>query len=132
LATDPPIHHVAKALERPVDCRRRQNARSPASASDARLPQVGDEVFDIRRSYLSEGSIAEVLEDRLEPIVDRLANGELLREDVALFVDVCELFERERRRLGRGLRTTPLERAGSNALLQIGENLGSLGLRPDV
>jgi hypothetical protein len=35
-----------------------------------RLPQVGDEVLDIRRSDFGEGTIAEVLDDRPEPVVN--------------------------------------------------------------
>jgi hypothetical protein len=82
---------VAQNLDCAVDGCRRQNARSLASASDVRLPQVRDEVFDVRRPDLGEQAIAEVLDDRLQPVVDGFSDRESLREDVALFVDVCEL-----------------------------------------
>jgi hypothetical protein len=108
---------MAQDLDRSVDRRRRQNARSLASANDARLPQVSEEVLDIRCSDLTERSIAEVLDDGFKPVVDCLANCELLREYVALFVDVRELSERQPSRLR--LRTTFLERATANRLLEI-------------
>jgi hypothetical protein len=96
------------------------------------LPQVGDEVFDIRCSDLSNRAIAEVLDDRFEPVLDRLANREPLRKHVSLFVDACELSERQRSRLALRLCTTFLERTGTDGLLELVEDGFSLRLRRDL
>jgi hypothetical protein len=118
LAADRPVHHVAQQLDDAVDGSGRQ---SPIrlTVDDARQLQVGDEVLDVGRLDVRQHAITEAIDQRLEPIVDRLADREPFREDVTLLVDVRELAERQRRDFARRLESALVERSIANCTPQI-------------
>jgi hypothetical protein len=68
--------------------------------NDARLPEIGDEVFDVGRADLSERAIAEVGEERLQAVINRVRQCEPIRDRMALLVHGGQLTERQRATLG--------------------------------
>src|SRR6185503_14419647 len=131
LAADGPIEHVTQQLKRPVDRRRREPAVVQA-IDRARLLHVGDEVFDVRRPDVCDRTIAETLDQRLEPVVDRAGDGQTLREDVPLFVDFSKLAERQRRRIRERLEAALVEGSGADRFPQVVEDRVSLRLRANL
>ena len=101
---------------------------------DPRLPQVGNEVFDISRSPdFRKWSVGKVVDDRLQPVIDCLANREGLREDVPLLVDIRELPERDGARFAWRLNAplvVPRDRtvASRIRLLSVGTRSGRTAL----
>jgi hypothetical protein len=81
---------------------------------------------------MSATPIAEVREERLQRIDDRLRPRQLLRQDVPLLVHRGELAERLRAHLARRLDAALVERAGAHGVLQVVEERVRLGLAADL
>jgi hypothetical protein len=73
--------------------------------------KIRDEVLDVRGLNFSNRTIAEMLEERLQPVVDRAGECEVVSDDMALLVQGGELAERQRAGLRRRLQAAVIEGA---------------------
>src|SRR5262249_48242392 len=103
-----------------------------SASGDVRFAEIGDEVLDIAGSDLGERTIAEVLEDRPQTVIDRLPDRELLCEDVPFLVDLGELPQCQRLRLAWRFDAAFVERAVANRVLQVIEHALRFGLGLDL
>jgi len=99
---------VPQQFEGSIDRRWRQGSvRLPIH--DARQLQVSDEVLDVGGLDVLQRTIAEPIDERFEPVVDRAGVRESLRLDVPLLVDLRELAESQSRDVTRRLKPALVE-----------------------
>src|SRR5215208_4765397 len=101
LPPDSPVQHVSEQLDRAIDRGVRERAGFAVTMDDAPRPKIGDEVLDVGGPYFSNPMIAEMLKERLQPVIDGACEGEPISNDVALLVQRRELTERQRAGLRR-------------------------------
>jgi hypothetical protein len=74
---------VPEQVDDPVDGSGSERARTRPPADHTRLPQIGDEVLDVRGLDVGKSPIAKPLDERLDRPVVVLREGQPLRDDVS-------------------------------------------------
>ena len=122
---------MTQTIDGAVDRGGRERPQPWTPADHARLAQVGDHVFDVRRSDVRERPVAEARKKRRDLGLVLAGNRQIVRDDVTFTVERHRFPKRDGPSL-EGIEAARVERARANSQAQLVECRAGLRLRANL